>query len=143
MNEDPSHIMPVESGKRYIIINQKSDTVVDLDINDKTTVQCWTLHDGLNQRVREKKIKNQIPSLSFLRILILSYIPQWDFTQVEGGWHIRNAKEHYKYLGFGGDPVHPHDGTKVLGLEVPEGSPTTLWHIWPDKHIPDGFRSVS
>jgi len=43
--------MPIESGKHYHIINEKSKKPIDLDIRDNKTVQCWTQHKETNQQV--------------------------------------------------------------------------------------------
>ena len=51
MNETPQTIMHIESGKRYHIVNKKSEKPIDLDIRDNKTVQCWTQHEGTNQQV--------------------------------------------------------------------------------------------
>lgn len=43
--------MPIQSGNRYILVNKKAGTVVDLDIRNNKTVICWSRHGGLNQQV--------------------------------------------------------------------------------------------
>ena len=50
VNGSPHTIMPIESGKRYVFINQQSGTALDLDTGS-STVQGWSRHGGPNQQV--------------------------------------------------------------------------------------------
>lgn len=116
--------MSIESGKRYYIMNKRSRTVVDLDIRNNKTVQCWTRHEGANQQVRV---------ILFTCTLILSRL-QWDLTEVQNGWQIRNALQR-TYLSFEGDP---HDEQKIVCTSAPY-----VWHIWRDDKDPTAYRSAN
>jgi len=59
---------------------------------------------------------------------------QWEFIRVEDGWYIKNVQQH-TYLGFEGDAS---DGKKVECVHREH-----LWHIWEEKGVPDGYRSVN
>jgi len=47
----PQAIMPIEAGKRYVLINKKSGTALDLDTRDNRSVQGWSRHGKANQQV--------------------------------------------------------------------------------------------
>ena len=47
----PHSVMPIVSGKTYILYNHQGGTALDLDIGSKN-VQGWTYLGGPNQQVR-------------------------------------------------------------------------------------------
>jgi len=56
---------------------------------------------------------------------------KWDFHQVDGGWHIRNASNG-AYLTFEGNA---QNGVKVIGTNQAH-----TWHIWPDSKDNSSYR---
>lgn len=65
--------------------------------------------------------------------LAISDLLQWDFTQVEGGWQIRNAQQG-TYLSYEGNP---QDGQRIVCRPEPY-----VWNIWHDQKDNNAYRSV-
>ncbi|KAH9475071.1 hypothetical protein JR316_0012176 [Psilocybe cubensis] len=78
----------IQSEARYVIVNKKSGTVIDLSGTDNYQVIGWERHNGTNQ--------------------------QWETIEVGGGWHIKNVGNG-KYLSLGG--ASAQDGVSVVGTD--------------------------
>ncbi|PPQ90356.1 hypothetical protein CVT25_007758 [Psilocybe cyanescens] len=79
----------IQNGTRYILVNKKGKTVVDLSGTDSRSVIGWDRHGGTNQ--------------------------QWEAIQTHGGWHLKNAGTG-KYLSLG---ARPENGGSVVGSDEP------------------------
>uniref|UniRef100_A0A8H8CG26 Ricin B lectin domain-containing protein n=1 Tax=Psilocybe cubensis TaxID=181762 RepID=A0A8H8CG26_PSICU len=78
----------VESEARYVIVNKKAGTVIDLSGTDNHSIIGWERHDGTNQ--------------------------QWETIEVDGRWHIKNVGNGL-YLSLGG--AGPNDDVRLVGSE--------------------------
>uniref|UniRef100_A0A8H7XN36 Ricin B lectin domain-containing protein n=1 Tax=Psilocybe cubensis TaxID=181762 RepID=A0A8H7XN36_PSICU len=79
----------VQSGNRYVLVNKKGKTVVDLSGTDGRSVIGWERHNGENQ--------------------------QWEVIEVNGGWNLKNVGTG-KYLSLG---CGIKNGGSVVGSDEP------------------------
>ncbi|KAF9559364.1 ricin B-like lectin [Agrocybe pediades] len=76
-------------GNRYILINSKAQTALDLSGEDNESVIGYPRHRGENQ--------------------------QWEITYADQGWHIKNVATD-KYLRYDGGE---EDGSRLIATDSP------------------------
>ncbi|KAJ3510164.1 hypothetical protein NLJ89_g4831 [Agrocybe chaxingu] len=83
--------MSLEAGARYVIVNVKGETAIDLDGGNNRDIIGYPRHGESNQ--------------------------QWELVSVDdyNDWHLKNA-ESGTYIGYEGDHF---DGTKLVISEEP------------------------
>ncbi|KAG6834778.1 hypothetical protein H0H93_007433, partial [Arthromyces matolae] len=81
--------MTIQAGRRYVLINAKSGTALDLSGTDNVSVLGWEAHRGENQ--------------------------QWELHQEDNQWVFRNV-HNGKFLGI---ERRAHDNVPVRGVDAP------------------------
>ena len=118
-----------ESGRIYLAVNKKSNTVLDLSGLDQRYVSGYHEHGGNNQKVRFAELFNVIVDL----ISISSW--QWRFfQQLDGGWTIQNVA-YSRYLDVE-IPNTIKEGETVVAIDT--GNPRE-WTVQYDSEF-NGWR---